>query len=96
MLPAELLKPELPEVVARGGEEMPWQFHGIFGDLLMLTAFICCSGAEYQPSRSSRDSRNSREALTAQRDEGIVKRNAGECSKSLIKTCKTPPVCLQF
>ena len=59
----------------------------IFGDLLMLMAFSCCSGAEYQPSRNSRDSRNSREPLTAQRDDGIDKRNVGKCPESLIKTC---------
>jgi len=56
LLPAELLKPELPEVVARGG-------------------------AEYQPSRSSRDSRNSRVwhlLLNEEREAALLKRAAGD------------------
>ena len=86
LLPAELLKPELPEVVAMAGEKsmaFPWDFWRFAN----AYGFSCCSGAEYQPSRNSRDSRNSREPLTAQRDEGIDKRNVGKCPESLIKTC---------
>lgn len=70
LLPAELLKPELPEVVARGGEEtrktmaFPWDFWRFAN----AYGFSCCSGAEYQPSRSSRDSRNSREPLTTPKE----------------------------